>query len=165
MSCSLQRVFLGVSHPPGPSARMKAAGGTAAVAAGAGRQLASIPPPLLSASLSPYSHHSSAPGAAGARHWVHRAVFQQPQRVRQPRLPQPDKLAPRPKWKSKAAGSEACMKEGEEGESWGFAIWKGSSRTEKFQQNIFPVTACLAVNIATAVRDRPAPDWKVIGIW
>lgn len=106
-SCSLQRVFLGVFHSSSPGDRMKAAGGKAAEAAGAGRQLVSIPSPLLSASLSPYFHRSSAPGAGRAQHWVHRAVFQQPQRVGQPWLPQPDKLAPRPKWKSKAAGSRA----------------------------------------------------------
>lgn len=49
--------FLGVSHPPSPSTRMKAAGGRAVEAVGAGRQLASTPAPLLSAPLSSYSGH------------------------------------------------------------------------------------------------------------
>lgn len=52
-----------------------------------------------------------------------------------------------------------------EGKCGGFAIQKNSSRTEKFQQNIFLVAACPAVNTVTLHGVCSALDWKAIGIW
>lgn len=56
------------------------------------------------------------------------------------------------------------MKEDKEGKCGDFAIQKDSVQPEKFQQNIFLVTACPAVSITTLHGGRRALDWKEAGI-
>lgn len=57
------------------------------------------------------------------------------------------------------------IREDEESKHRGFASQRDSSWPEKFQQNIFLVEACPAVNITPLHRARTAPSWKVVRIW